>query len=533
MGAVHVTLVLLVVVTMLGVIARRVSVPYPLLLVFGGLGISLVPGLPRVELDPELFFVLFLPPLLFADGWGMPVREFRAALRPILLLTLGLVVFTTMAVGWVAHVVVGLPWAVALALGAIVSPTDAVATAAITHRLHVPRRLVTVLNGESLVNDASGLVAFKVALTAAMTGAFSLGDALLQFLLLSVGGVAIGLAVAWSSAAFRRWYHRGQEPDPLIDITVSLLTPFAAFVPADRIGVSGVLAVVSAGLYLGGRDTVQMSPQTRMRTRTVWDLIVFLMNGLVFVLLGLQLRTVAEGLSSHSIATLAWNAAIVVVTTMVARLVWIYPGAYLPFLLSRRLRSRERRPPWTHIFIGGWAGMRGAVTLAGALSLPSLLADGSPFPGRHMVIFLAFAVILGTLVVQGLTLPWFIRRLGVVGDGLSEKEEATARLKAAQAAVKRLEELAATPGSRWETGTLAQVMEEYEEKIGHIVAEGEAREVSQERRLRDVELRREAIAAERQELVRLRNAGEINDEVLRRIQGDMDLEEARVAAILA
>ncbi len=516
METVEATLGMLVAITALAVIARRIAVPYPILLVFGGLGISLVPGLPHVELEPEVFFLVFLAPLLFADAWLMPLRDFKAELRPILLLAIGLVAFTTLVVGYAAHAIVGLELPVAFALGAVISPTDAVAVGSITHRMRIPHRLTTIINGESLVNDASGLVGLKLAVAAALTGTFHAARVVPEFLWLAVAGLVAGLAVGWAACWFRRWYARGGEPDPLIDIAVSFLTPYAAYLAGESIEASGILSVVAAGLYGGYRDPMQMTAQSRQRAWAAWETAVFLLNGLVFILLGLQFRQVMHGLSSHAPSSLALYAAVVSGLAIVTRLVWIFPGAYLPRMLFKRIRETEPFPPPRQIFIAGWSGMRGTVTLAGALSLPLVI------PGRDMVIFLAFSVILVTLVVQGFSLPVFIRRLGIQADDARRREEVAGRIRAAQAAVKGVEGIDGA-----DPALAAGIVGEYEERIERLAAEDGHRHDAGERGEEEKRLRLAAIDAERAEAIRLRNSGAINDEALRAIQHDIDLEETR------
>ncbi len=522
METVYATLGMLVAITALAVIARRIAVPYPILLVFGGLGISLVPGLPHVELHPEVFFVVFLAPLLFADAWLMPLRDFKAELRPILLLAIGLVAFTTLVVGCAAHAIVGLPLPVAFALGAVISPTDAVAVGSITHRMRIPHRLTTIINGESLVNDASGLVGLKLAIAATMTGTFHAAQVIPEFLWLAVAGLVVGLAVGWAACWFRRWYAEGGEPDPLIDIVVSFLTPYAAYLAGEGIHASGILSVVAAGLYGGYRDPMQMTAQSRQRAWAAWETAVFLLNGLVFIMLGLQFREVMRGLSSYAPSSLALYAAVVSGLAIVTRLGWIFPGAYLPRVLFKRIRETEPFPPPRQIFIAGWSGMRGTVTLAGALSLPLVLPNGLPFPGRDMVIFLAFSVILVTLVVQGFSLPVLIRRLGIQADDARHREEVAGRIRSAQAAVARVQGIEGADAE-----VTAGIVGEYEGRIERLATEDGHQHDARTRAEEEQRLRLAAIAAERAEAIRLRNSGAINDEALRAIQHDIDLEETR------
>lgn len=523
-----IVLSLLLAVVLVGVAARRIAVPLPFLLIAAGLALGLSGWFPAIRLDPELFFALFLPPLLYADGWLTNLREFRAALRPILLLSIGLVVFTTVGVGLVVHALIPkIPLAVAFAFGAIVSPTDAVATTAITGRLSVPIRIPAILNGESLVNDASGLVAFKFALAAALAGEFLPSAALVEFGRVAIGGVAIGLAVGWLSSRLRSWLERFGESDALLEVALSLLTPFAAWIAAETFELSAVLSAVAAGLYNGWSDPLRMSAAVRATAWSAWSIVLFVLNGLVFLLLGLELPRLVEELSGAWWAELALYAAIVSALVMALRIVWVFPGAYLPRWLFRRIREREPEPGWRSVFVVAWAGLRGAVTLAAALSIPLTLADGSPFPARGYVIFLAASVIVVTLTVQGLTLPWIIRRLRVQDDGRLVAEERAARLAVARAGLVRLAEVApADDGCAREVA--ARIAIELEERIERLEADGSRATPAIARRRRERELRQSVLAAKRAEAIEQYRQRRINDDTLRRLQADLDLEEARL-----
>src|SRR6266446_2635142 len=428
---------LLVAIVILATIAARLRIPYAILLVLGGLVLGFVPGLPTITLNPELILVLFLPPLIYSSAWLTSWREFRTSLRPILQLSLGLVLVTTLVIAVVAHAIAGLSWPVAFVLGAVVSPTDAVAASATAKQLGLPRRIVTVIEGESMVNDATGRVIYRFAVAAVVTGSFSLWQAGLQVVLVSLGGLLIGLVIAWPVA----WLHRHLDDAP-IEITITLLTPYAAYLLADALQVSGVLAVLSAGLYLSHQSSRFFSANTRLQANAVWNVLVFLLNGLVFLLIGLQLRSILETIVSHSLLTLVWEVLLISLAVIVVRLAWVFPAAYLPRLVSSRLRSRDPYPGWRQVGMVAWIGMRGGLSLAAALALPLSLEGSVLFPQRDLVIFFTFGVILVTLVGQGLSLGPIIRLLGLEQDGSLEQEHAQAHLVAARAALSRLDELA-------------------------------------------------------------------------------------------
>jgi Na+/H+ antiporter len=515
-------LALMVAVAGLSVVARRVRVPYPILLVLGGLLLGLVPGVPHIELRPELVLVLFLPPLLYEAAFFSSPRELLADLRAISLLAVGLVLATTAAVAAVAHALVdGMPWPVAIALGAIVSPTDPLAATTIFRRLGVPRRLVTILEGESLVNDATALVVYRVAV-AAVAGGFVAWQGGLRFVAAAVGGVAIGLAVGWLVAEVRR-----RIDDPPVEILLSLVTGYVAYLPAELLGTSAVLAAVTAGLYVGWRSPELSSPSTRLLGFSFWSVLVYLLNAVLFTLVGLQLGPVLSGVTGRPVAGLLGLAGLVSAVVIGVRLAWSFTVPYLVRLLDRRPAQRARRIPARERLVGGWSGMRGAVSLAAALALP-LEVDGRPFPERDLIVFASFGVIFATLVLQGLTLPLLIRRLGVRGDGGEQREELGARLAATEAALARLDELAAADWTREDTVRRLRGAYDYRRRrlsAGIGVADDDGYE---ERSLAYQRLVRELLEAQRRVIVRLRNRGEISNEVMRRIERDLDLEDSRL-----
>ena len=403
-------LALMVAVAGLSVLARLVRVPYPILLVLGGLVLGFLPGMPDVSLPPELVLVVFLPPLLYWAGFFSSPRDLRADARSISLAAVGLVLATTVAVAVAANAAVdGLGWAAAFALGAIVSPTDPLAATAIGRRLGVPRRLLTVLEGESLVNDATALVAYRLAVAAAVSGSFVIWQAGLRFLAGATGGVLVGLLVGWLIAEVR-----ARLDDPVVEIVISVVTGYVAYLPAELLGVSGVLAAVTAGLYVGWRAPELASPSTRLLGFSFWEVLVYLANAVLFILVGLQLQPILAELDGTAVAVLVAQGALVSAVVIGARLGWVFSVPYLIRAIDRRPSQVMRRAGARERLVVGWSGMRGAVSLAAALALPL------DFPMRDLILFLTFSVILATLVLQGLTLPALIRRLGVqrLGGGL-------------------------------------------------------------------------------------------------------------------
>ncbi len=505
------------------VVAYRVRVPYPILLVAGSALLATIPGIPTITLDPDAILVLALPPLLYSAAFFTSLHDLRANLRPIGLLAFGLVLFTTAAVAVVAHGVIGLDWNVAFVLGAIVSPTDPVAATAIAGRLGAPRRYVTIVEGESLLNDATGLILYKYAVIAVITGSFSVGHASGDFLLSGVGGVAIGLAVGWLVAQVRR-----RIEDPPTEIAISLLTPYIAYLPAEGAGVSAVLAAVTAGIYLGWNAPKLISPPTRIQAYAFWETVVFALNSALFAIVGLQLPGIVDAIRPVvPDGRLLRDAAVVLVTVMLVRIAWVFLATYLPRRLSRRLRDKDPAPHAGAVFLVGWTGMRGAVSLAAALAIPVTLDAGGPFPDRELVIFLVYAVILGTLLVQGLTLPLIIRVLGIGGETEAEAED-RARLLAAEAALVRIDELTGEPGVPDDTAARMRGLYEFRLRRFEARLDEDDDGVLEESSLAFQRLRREALEAERAELLRLRAAGEINEVIMRRVERDLDLDDVRL-----
>ena len=511
-------LALIVAVAGLSVLARMVDVPYPILLVLGGLLLGFVPGMPVVELPPELVLVAFLPPLLYWSGFFASPRDLRADTRAISAAAVGLVLATTVAVAVAAHALIdGMDWAVAFALGAIVSPTDPLAATAIGRRLGVPRRLITLLEGESLVNDATALVAYRVAVAAAVSGGFVVWQAGLRFVVGAAGGVAIGLAVGWLVAELRR-----RLDDPVVEIVISVVSGYVAYLPAELLHVSGVLAAVTTGLYVGWRAPQLASASTRLLGFSFWEVLVYLANAVLFILVGLQLQPILGDLGGTAVAVLVGQAVLVSAVVIVVRLGWVFSVPYLVRLLDRRPSQRARRVGARERLVLGWSGMRGAVSLAAALALPL------DFPMRNLILFLTFAVILATLVVQGLTLPTLIRRLRFPDDDAEQREELRARLAATHAALDRLDELALADWTRDDTVQRLHSMFEFrrrrlKERAGIWEADG-----AEDRSLAYQRLLRELLMAQRQAIVGLRNQGQISNDVMHRIERELDLEDTRL-----
>src|SRR5947199_3908028 len=426
-------LICLVAVALLALVARKIRIPYPILLTCGGVLLALVPGLPAIHLEPQLVFNLFLPPLLYPAAIFTSWRDFRANLRSILPLAIVLVLLTMTATAYLFHALVGLPLAVGFVFGAIISPPDAVAALAVTQTLRVPRKIIVILEGESLINDATSFISFRFAVAAVMTGAFSLEQASLRFLFVAAGGICVGLAVGWLATQLQK-----RLDDPPVQTMFSLLTPYVAYFSGERLHVSGILAVVIAGIYYVCRAPRILMCRSRLQAGPVWEMVVFILNGILFMLVGLQLPQVISALAPGTVTRVAELAIALVLVIVLIRFVWVYGATYLPRLLSPTFR-RKHPAPWQHTALIAWTGMRGADSLAGALAIPLVLANGQPFPGRDLILLLTFCVIFATLVLQGLTLAPLVRLLKIKDDRVTEKEEQLARLKANDAALARLE----------------------------------------------------------------------------------------------
>jgi CPA1 family monovalent cation:H+ antiporter len=517
-------LALLVAAAALLLLADRLRIPYPILLVLGGLMLGFVPGVPDLMLPPEVVLIGVLPPLLYSSAFNTGLRDLRRNLRPISLLAIGLVVLTMVGVALVGHYVIGLSWAVAFVLGAVVSPTDPLAATAIARRLGVPRRPVAIIEGESLVNDGTALVLLRFAIAAVVTGSFSLLSASASFVWAVLGGIAVGLVVG---RAIR--FVRKRVFNPPLEVTIAFLTGYFAFLPASALGASGVLAVVTAGVYMGWHTPELTTGDTRLQGAGFWAIFNFLLNALVFGLVGLQLEPIIDELQGRSAWDLVGYAALV---WMVVLLVRVLSGpliAYIPRWILPSLRVRDPAPSWRVVAFVSWAGMRGAVTLAAALAIPLETDAGSPFPDRSLVIFLAFCVVLSTLVVQGLTLPGLVRLLRLEEDTADLlREEAIARIRASEAALERLDELVEEDWVNPDTaervrGSFVFRMNRFRARLDDM-DDG----MIEERSVAFQRLRRELLDAERAAVIALRNEGEISEEVARAVARDLDLEESRL-----
>jgi monovalent cation/hydrogen antiporter len=510
-------LALLIAVGALLALAPTLRLPLPILLVLGGVVMSFIPGLPQLALPPDLVLVAILPPLLYSGAFFTSLRDLRTNRRAIGFLAFGLVATTMSAVAVVAHEWIGLPWGVAFTLGAIVSPTDALAATEIASRLGAPRRIVSLIEGESLVNDGTALVLYKAAVGAAVGGAFSLLDTSARVVINVIGGIAIGLAVGFLVRQVRR-----RVDDPPVEVAIAVLSGYLAYLPAAAAGVSGVLAAVTIGVYMGWYTPELTTERTRLSGDAFWEILVFLVNALLFVLVGLQLRRIVDALSGLSSARLVGYAALVSAAVIAVRIVSVPIFAYLPRWAFRSIREHDPYPPWQWPVALSWAGMRGAVSLVAALALP---AD---FPNRDLIVFLTFGVIVATLVLQGLTLPGLIRALGISDDGAAEREDAKARIKAAEAALARLEELLDEGAVRPDTAERLRGLLGFRRDRFRARFDDADDGAIEERSAAYQRVLRELLDAERAALIALRNDRIIDDNVMQRVQRDLDLEAARL-----
>jgi monovalent cation/hydrogen antiporter len=521
-------LLLLLFVASFAALARRLQTPYPIVLVVAGLLLGFVPGIPRITLDPDLVFLVVLPPLLYAAAWVTSWRDFSRDIVSISMLAFGLVGFTVLGVAlagpWLFP---GFDWRIGFVLGAAVATTDAIAATSIAKRIGLPKRIVDLLEGESLLNDATGLVALEFAVAMVVRGQDpTVGSGLLRLLYLTIAGIGSGLILA----RIVEWFEHRIDDGP-IEIAVSILVPYAAYLTAEAIHASGVLAVVAAGLYLGRKSSQFFSPGVRLQAQAVWNSLTFILNGFVFVLIGLQLPSVLAGVNELGIRKLILYGALFSVFLILLRLFWTYPGAYVShFIRTRLLHQNEKLPGVRQVFVVGWTGMRGVLALAAAMSLPQTTADGSPFPHRDLIVFLTFCVILVTLVFQGLTLPPLIRLLGLAERPGPKHEDREARRLVLEAALERLQEIRTSNPSN-----SVEVYDDLEQHYKHrLVSLGgdlpEHEKAHAEHYSQYLELSRALLDVERQTALRLRDEGRITDEVLRELEYEQDLTETRLIA---
>src|SRR5215469_4945277 len=516
---------LFVVVAAAAVLAARLKTPPAILLVVIGVLLALIPGLPAITLAPEVVLLIVLPPLIYSSSFRMSWREFRFNLRPIALLAVGCVVFTTVAVAAAAHFLLNLSWGVGFVLGAIVSPPDAVAPLSIARTLGIPRRILVVLEGEGLANDATALILYRFAVAAISSGAFSLPQATGEFVAIIAAEVLFGIAVGWLSMRTRHYAR-----DPQVEITLSLITPYLAYWVPEHLGGSGVISTVACGLYISWNGPLWISSATRLQGIFFWNLMIYLIEGLLFLLTGFQMRLLYEKSKAFPLGDILSATALVAVLVIVARFVWTYPATYLPRVLSKSLRRRDPSPPWQHVFILSFAGIRGAVSLAAALALPFALANGDPFPDRDLVLFVAFGVILVTLVGVGFSLPIVVRWLRVADTGRIEliaehQSEISARREALDEALRSLDAMIEKRELPDDVVSLLRARHEIRASQLPDSLNPETHDVS----AAGTGLTRELIAAERKFIHEMLRDGRITDETRRRIERDLDLEEASLA----
>ena len=515
---------LLVVIAAVAFLAARLQIPLAILLVLTGVGLALVPGLPSVELAPQFVLLLVLPPIIYSSAVAMSWREFRFNLRPISLLAIGCVTFTMLAVAAASHWLFGFAWPVGFTLGAIVSPPDPVAPLAIARRMQLPRRLAVILEGEGLANDAAALILYRFAVVAASVGTFSFGRAVGMFAAILAGEVLWGIGVGWVMLRLRRWVGNTR-----IEITLSILTPFLAYWPPEYLGGSGVLATVTTGLYISWNGLRLISPATRLQGIFFWEFLIYLIEGMVFLLTGLQARKLIVGISGYSIIDLAISAIVVSAVVIIARFVWMYPATYLPRWIIPAIRRKDPSPPWQWPTALAFTGVRGIVSLAAALAIPFTTGSGEPFPQRDLILFLTFSVILVTLVGQGLVLPTVIRSLGLAHAGRRERhvdreEELAARRLAIEAAIERLDQLA---GERELSDDIVRPLRaRYRDRLNHIEHRSDHHRRREEHAERDDEIEFQLIEAERRTINDRYRRGQLKDEARRRVERELDLRDA-------
>ncbi|MGB8868567.1 MAG: Na+/H+ antiporter [Rhodomicrobium sp.] len=526
-SAIQVLIVLLAVVAAVAVLANRLKIPPAILLVLTGVGLALIPKLPPVELAPDFVLLLVLPAVIYTAAFNMSWREFRFNLRPITLLALGGVVFTAGAVAAAAHALLGLPWAAGFVLGAIVSPPDPVAPLAIARRLELPHRILVVLEGEGLANDATALILYRFAVAAVGTGAFSFYSAAGMFAAIVAGEIIWGIGTGWLMLRLRKWVN-----DPLIELILAILTPYLAFWPPSYLGGSGVLATVTAGLYISWNGPRLISAATRLQGVFFWQFFNYVIEGMVFLVTGLQARSVVSRIGEYPVSQIGISVAVIVAAIIAARFLWIFPSVYMPRWLFPAIRRKDPSPPWQWPFVLAFTGIRGIVSLAAALAIPFVTSGGEPFPYRDLILLLTFSVILITLAGQGLMLPWVIRWLGLSHAGRRERQinrakEHKARSEAVKAAAGLLVQLAAERNLPKDVVEAARA--QHRDRLKHLDHGGDAGDgIIRHPRLHD-EVEGLLIEAERRRVNDLYRSGELKDESRRRIEHELDLREAHLA----
>jgi monovalent cation/hydrogen antiporter len=521
-------LLLLVFVVAFSTLARKLELPYPIVLVIAGLLLSFIPGIPKITMNPDVIFLAVLPPLLYSAAWFTSWRDFTYNIVSILFLAFGLVAFTVLGVAQAAHwTFAGFDWRLGFVLGAVVATTDAIAATSIAKRIGLPQRIVDILEGESLVNDATGLLALEFGVAMVVQGQTpTVASGVFRLIYLMAIGIGVGLVIA----LIVEQLHRRLDDGP-IEVLLTIMVPYAAYLAAEAANASGVLAVVACGLYLSRRSTHLFSPDVRLQAFGFWNSFTFALNGLVFVLIGLQLPFVMAGIREYRLPSLLLYGALFSALLIALRLVWIYPGAYVSNLIRRRVfHQNEPRPSGRALFVVGWTGMRGVIALAAAVSLPEVLANGSPFPQRNLIIFLTFSVILVTLVLQGLTLPPLIRALGLATTGGANTEEREARRLMLEAALKHLEEKRTADESRELAAAYDDLDTHYRRRLAFSQESTTEDGIDAADHARAIDLSRQLLRVERQTAVHLRNQGNINDEVLRQLERELDLSETRLDA---
>jgi Na+/H+ antiporter len=517
---------LLFVVSMLAMLSDKLRISYPIFLVIAGLLISLVPAIPDIMLEPDMVFIIFLPPLLYAAAWNTPWHTFWQYRRPISLLGFGLVIFTSIAVACVSHLMIpGCSLALGFLIGGIVSPPDAVAATSVLQNLKIPKRVVTILEGESLVNDAASLIVFRFAIAAILTGKFVFWKAGVDFFLVVFMGIFVGLVIGNIVYAIHRWLPTSAS----IDTAITLISPYLMYITAEHFHYSGVLAVVTGGLFVSYRSPEIFSYSSRLQSQSVWNVMTFLLNGVVFILIGLQLPFVVRGLGEYSLQSAILYGVVISVVAIIVRLAWVFPGAYLPRMCSARIRKREVKPGIKSVFLIGWSGMRGVVSLASALAIPLTMTSGETFPHRNLILFITFVVILVTLVLQGLSLPFVIRWLRIEVMDNEEEQQLSIRLRLANVVLDHI-----TTEYSEESASIdafSRLKARYERMIeitsSKLEKQQEGKEVVPTFLPRYRQLLLELVKVQRQELSHMRRDNQYSDELLRNKETELDLEEAR------